>query len=324
MQNLTPLVSVVVPTYNQEAYIAETLQSILNQTYTNLEIIVSDDGSTDRTQEIILWFTEIDSRIKPFFSSQNKGIPYNFNRAFDACTGEWIAFFSGDDIMLPEKIAKQIDFVLKNPTVSFLMHEVELFDQATERTLYIHRDQKKLKIPRNTLDWALPTKWLFEKRHLSVLPTSTLAHRSYYLQSRYNERFRFKHELLFHIENHAKQPNAVWAVLPEVLSRYRVHSENFTNNKEYNSAREEEKFLIHAVVMEKYPQIFKKSQNFIHFTMFENLLFYEIAKKDKKYFFQFYREAGFIKFVYLIFCMFLKKYNLLFPFFKIFRKVFGI
>jgi len=319
MNNHKQLVSVVVPTFNQERFIAETLQSIVNQTYKNLEILVSDDGSTDRTVEIINTFAQKDSRIKPFFSTKNRGIPYNFNRAFDACAGEFVAFFSGDDLMYANKIEQQVHFLNQNSSVDLVMHEVEIFDSQSGSLISVHKNTPDSKIPDSPLQWLFPTKWVFNKKYSSILPTSILARSSYYLKARYDERFKYKHELLFHLENYLHSPKSKWAVLPEILGKYRQHIDNFTNNKELSKLREEEKFLIHALVLQKYPQVSAYSRNFIHFTMFENLLFYEFQKKNKYYLKQFYLEAGFWKFSYLYFCLFLKKMNLLFPFFKIFR-----
>ncbi len=324
MNHYKPLVSVVVPTYNQERFIAETMQSIVSQTYTNLEIIISDDGSTDQTVEIIKSFAQKDSRIKPFFSKKNNGIPFNFNRAFDACKGELVAFFSGDDLMHAHKIERQVDFLVRNIDVDLVMHEVEIFDSLTGNLIYTHQNTPETKIPTSPLQWLFPTKWLFYKKYSSILPTSILARSEYYLQARYDQRFKYKHELLFHLENHMLKPQSKWAFLPEVLGKYRQHPDNFTNNKELSKLREEEKFLIHALALQKYPQIAAYSQSFIHFTMFENLLFYQYKAKNKHYLKQFYIEAGFWKFIYLYFCMFLKKINLLFPFFKLFRIILRI
>lgn len=318
------LVSVVIPTYNQEKFIVETINSVINQTYKNLEIIISDDCSTDKTIEIINRFAQTDSRIKTFFSNENKGIPFNFNRAFDQCTGEFVAFFSGDDLMHETKIEKQVQFLNENKAYDLLMHEVEIFDSETNKTLSVHKDTAELKIPRSPMDWLFPTKWLFTKKYIGVLPTSCLARSEYYLHSRYDSRFRYKHELLFHLDNYMNKPESKWALLPEILGKYRVHENNFTNNAELSKVREEEKFLIHAIVLEKYPKVTKKSRSFIHFVMFENLLFYNFSKKDNTYLRQFYQEAGVVKFVYLLFAKFLKNRNVLFPFFKVIRFIFRI
>lgn len=324
MKKKNSLVSVVIPTYNQEEFITETLNSVINQTYKNLEIIISDDCSKDNTIKIIKEFAVKDARIKTFFSKENKGIPSNFNRAFDNCTGEFVAFFSGDDLMHPTKIEKQVQFLHKNEDHDLVMHEVDKFDSITNKTISIHKNTDKLTIPSSPINWLFPTKWLFYKKYTAILPTSCLARSKYYLHARYDERFKYKHELLFHLNNYMNKPNAKWGVIPEILGRYRIHENNFTNNTELAKLRDEEKFLIHAIVLEKYPTLVKKSRSFIHFTMFENLLFFEFEKKNKKYLKQFFHEAGIVKFTYLLICKLLKQLNILFPLFKIIRFIFRI
>lgn len=324
MNTENPLVSVIVPTYNQEEFIEETLNSIIKQSYENLEIIVSDDASTDKTPSIIKAFAEKDKRIHAFFSEQNKGISGNFNKAFDACTGEYITFFSGDDIMLPQKIEKQVRFLEQNKDCPLVMHQVEIFNSETGEINTIHKNTNELKVPKTPIEWAFPTKWFYKKHYTGLLPTSFTARAPYYLSSRYDVRLRYKHELLFHLDIYMKNPKTEWKMIPEVLSRYRVHDNNFTKNKNLLKLREQEKFLIHAIVMEKYPALAKQSRSFIHFTMFENILFFNFLEKDKNYLTQFLREAGVFKFIYLQFSRILHQFNLLFPVFKVIRLLFRV
>lgn len=100
----SPLVSVVIPAYNAEEYIEETLQSVLTQTYKNIEVIVVDDGSTDRTLQII---NKYKSDLM-LITQKNKGVSVARNTAVDKAMGEWIAFIDADDIWFPKKIAEQV------------------------------------------------------------------------------------------------------------------------------------------------------------------------------------------------------------------------
>ena len=93
-----PIVSVNIPVYNDEKYIGETLLSALNQTYRDLEIVVVDDGSTDRTAEIIKSFS--DSRIKYYYQT-NQGIGATRNKAIEHSSGKYIAFLDHDDLWMP-------------------------------------------------------------------------------------------------------------------------------------------------------------------------------------------------------------------------------
>lgn len=119
MNEVTPLVSVVVITYNSSQYIKETLESVKAQTYRNIELIVSDDCSTDNTVKIIKDWIELN---KNYFrrallveTPKNTGVAPNVNRGIRQANGEWIKGLSGDDQLLPDSIKDYIEFVTKNP-----------------------------------------------------------------------------------------------------------------------------------------------------------------------------------------------------------------
>ena len=101
-----PLVSVLMPAYNSELYIAEAIQSILNQTYQNIELIIFDDGSSDKTRQVIQVFT--DPRIIKVLSDQNYGVVRARNEMIDRTTGKYIALMDADDIADPTRLEKQV------------------------------------------------------------------------------------------------------------------------------------------------------------------------------------------------------------------------
>ena len=108
------MVSIITPAYNSEKFIAETILSVLAQSYQDWEMIIVDDGSTDRTSEIVSSFQEKDSRIKYFYNATNKGSAFSRNLALQNAKGKWIAFLDSDDLWHPEKLEKQIEFMTKN------------------------------------------------------------------------------------------------------------------------------------------------------------------------------------------------------------------
>lgn len=109
-----PLVSIVLPMYNAEKTIAECLDSIIGQTYTNIEIIVIDDGSTDNSVEVVNQY--MDKRIKIYRYKHN--YIANLNRGFLRCNGKYIARMDSDDRMCPTRIEKQVDVLENHPNVS--------------------------------------------------------------------------------------------------------------------------------------------------------------------------------------------------------------
>lgn len=108
------LVSIITACYNSEKYISGTLTSVLNQTYQNWELLVVDDCSTDSTVSIINNFAKVDARIKVFQLSNNSGAAVARNKAIEEAGGRFMAFLDSDDIWLPQKLEKQIAFMLNN------------------------------------------------------------------------------------------------------------------------------------------------------------------------------------------------------------------
>lgn len=105
-----PLVSIVLPTYNGEEYISRAIQSIINQTYTNWELIIVNDCSTDSTLEIINNFSKQDSRIKIINNDKNMKLPASLNRGFKEANGEYYTWTSDDNEYYPEAIEKMVNF----------------------------------------------------------------------------------------------------------------------------------------------------------------------------------------------------------------------
>lgn len=109
-----PLVSVVIPAYNAEKFIRDTLESVRSQTYQTIEIIVVDDGSTDQTAAIVESFSQRDPRIQ-LFRQANAGVVMARNHAIQAARGEYIAPLDADDIWYPQKLEKQVHCFLRSP-----------------------------------------------------------------------------------------------------------------------------------------------------------------------------------------------------------------
>lgn len=107
-------VSIIMPNYNCEKFVAETLDSVLAQTYNNWELLIVDDCSTDNSVKIIRDYCEKDERIKLFINDKNSGAAASRNRALREASGKWIAFLDSDDLWLPQKLEKQISFMNEN------------------------------------------------------------------------------------------------------------------------------------------------------------------------------------------------------------------
>jgi glycosyltransferase involved in cell wall biosynthesis len=111
-----PKVSVVMPVYNGELYLREAIDSILNQTFSDFELIVMDDGSTDRSVEIVQTYT--DPRIKLIANPVNQGIRFIANQLNQLAQAEYIARMDCDDISLPHRLAKQVEYLDRHPDIA--------------------------------------------------------------------------------------------------------------------------------------------------------------------------------------------------------------
>jgi len=109
-----PLISVIMPVYNSEKYLAKAIESILNQTYRNFEFLIINDGSNDSSVEIIKRYAKKDERIILINRKENKGIVYSLIEGINQARGEFVARMDADDISLPNRFEVQIEYMIKN------------------------------------------------------------------------------------------------------------------------------------------------------------------------------------------------------------------
>jgi teichuronic acid biosynthesis glycosyltransferase TuaG len=126
---MQPEVSIVTPMYNAELLVEETAASVLKQTYTNFEWLIVDDCSTDSSALIVRKIAEQDPRISLYCLEENKGPMYARNYAFKRATGRYIALIDSDDIWMPDKLEKQLNFMLmKNAALTYTAYRKILLD----------------------------------------------------------------------------------------------------------------------------------------------------------------------------------------------------
>lgn len=130
---INPLISVILPVYNAQEYLKESIDSILNQTYKNFEFIIINDGSIDKSEEIVLSYN--DSRIK-YFSQKNLGLAGTLNVALNYATGIYIARQDQDDISHKERLQKQVDYLEKNPSILLLGTRAKIFSSSQKNYGY--------------------------------------------------------------------------------------------------------------------------------------------------------------------------------------------
>ena len=162
MQN--KLVSVIIPVYNVEKYVEEAIQSILNQTYKNLEIIVIDDGSKDSTYQLVKKLQKKDNRIKLYKNEKNFKIVKTLNLALSLANGEYIARMDGDDISAPDRIEQKVQFLEDNneyDLVGCSMKAIDTQGNNIGQTIHFQNENLLLK----TLKYVTPVShiWVAKK-----------------------------------------------------------------------------------------------------------------------------------------------------------------
>lgn len=216
MENLynNQLVSVIIPVYNAEKYIKETLQSALQQSYKPIEIICVDDCSKDGSAQLITDMQKKHSEIRYYCQEKNMGAAVARNTALQIAQGRYVAFLDSDDLWEPEKLNKQLSF-MRNKQISFCYTAIEMMDE-NNRVL-----KGKRKIPS-----SINYKGLL--RNTAIATSSVVVDRNYFGD--------FQMPL-----RRSGQDYATWLSLlrngenaygiDEVLVRYRVGSSSLSSNK---------------------------------------------------------------------------------------------
>jgi glycosyltransferase involved in cell wall biosynthesis len=146
----TPLVSVIVITFNSENHVVETLESVKNQTYANIELIISDDYSTDTTINLCeAWIDQNRHRFRKTYilkAERNRGVSENCNSAWPHAEGIWLKYIAGDDILLPHAIDSYTSFVNCNREINVVVAGLQFFGERNE-TLIFDKSFNRLSAP---------------------------------------------------------------------------------------------------------------------------------------------------------------------------------
>jgi len=204
------MVSVIMPVYNSEKYVSSAIHSILTQTYTDFELLIFNDGSTDNSREIILQFN--DPRIKLFDYDTNAGIVNRLNTGIEEAIGKYIARMDADDISLPRRFEMQVDYLENNPGIGLCgawIFEITNSDDPRQKKLYKYvqdHEQICIKLLRHN-SFAHPVVML----RRSILMEHNLRYEQEFFPSEdYRLWIRLKHVTRFYN-------------IPETLLHYRIH-----------------------------------------------------------------------------------------------------
>lgn len=217
MQESNPLVSVVIAAYNSESFIKETLDSVLSQTYRNLEILVCDDASSDRTVDIVKSYKEKDERIILIENRENLGISLNMNNGICNAKGKYIAILDADDWAYPYRIKEQVKTMEEDKDIvlcSGFMHicDEDLNIKTVRKYPLADKDIRKAIVRYNPISHPA-SMW----KRSALLKTSL-----------YNERLHINrdYDLLVRISEFGKYRN-----IPKPLIKYRVRKDSETGKR---------------------------------------------------------------------------------------------
>lgn len=244
-----PLVSIAIITYNQKDFLRECIESCLSQDYPNLEIVIGDDASSDGTQDMLRSYSKIyPNKFVLCLSPVNQGITNNSNAVHFACSGKYIAWIGGDDLMLPTKISRQVEFMEENQNCSICYHDLDVFDSATNRTLYKFSKKNK---PREGGISVLIKYGVFNGA------CSTMVRRDQTPLSGFNTNIPVASDWLFWVESLAQGGTINY--INDVLGRYRRHSGNVTAKQSNIRQGTVDHLNSCNYILAKYPKYFKNA-----------------------------------------------------------------
>ena len=216
-------ISIGIPIYNAEKYLADTIRSVISQTYSNWELILLDDGSTDRSLEIAKDFATSDHRIRLIFDGNNKKLPYRLNQLITESKGDYIARMDADDIMHPERLETQFDFLRNN--INFDLVSSGLISIDNNNQVKGFRCVNEL-----YYDFIMP------KLSYPVVHPSIMARKSWFERNQYSEKYPRAED--FELWTRSIRSNDFkMAVLPDLLLYYREEG-NLSLDKIINSYKD--------------------------------------------------------------------------------------
>ena len=207
------LVSIIMPSWNTGEFITESIRSVLNQTYTNWELIIIDDCSSDDTDQIVESIN--DERIKYLKNEKNCGAALTRNRGLREARGEWIAFLDSDDLWMPEKLEHQIDFMKKNGySLSFTEYE-KIDEDSKPLNIYVSGPKKVNKNKMYNYDYIGQLTMMYSAKEFGLIQIKDI---------RKNNDYAIRLQLY-------KKPETCAYLLEENLAKYRVRKVSISHDK---------------------------------------------------------------------------------------------
>jgi glycosyltransferase involved in cell wall biosynthesis len=242
---MRPAVSVILPVYNAEKYIAQSIQSIIDQTFTNFELIILDDGSIDNTRMVVASFT--DSRIKLLLNEKNSGLAFTLNKGVQYARGQYIARMDGDDLAHPQRFEKQVAYLDNHPDVCMIDCIMDYIDENGNLLHQVNATE----VTEQQIRKAMPQKNCLG--HSSIMIRKNIL-----LKYPYNHVGNEDYDLWLRLLANGYKIHK----LPEKLLLYRIHDTSYTKAALntglhfFRQARTKKQFLLGQVFEKKKISLF--------------------------------------------------------------------
>jgi len=311
-----PLVSIIMTSYNHEKFISIAIKSVLNQTVTDLELIIIDDASKDDSRQIIKDYSKKDGRIKTVFHGENRGIAKTLNEGIEKAVGTYIAFIGSDDVWHKDKIQKQIDILMKNEDL-IVWSEGEIIDNNGNPTGELFTQKQgasKKKKSGNIFEILLLGNFIFG--------SSMIFKRKNAKDIRFNEALKYLNDHQYYVDLAKKYE---YFFFSESLAMYRIHGGNTILSDEEGWQRD--RIIINDYFLQRYAdEISDKLKGKILLTSSEVFSLFGEKAKTLQYVYQAIRLNPFyLKNLYYLFFAFTNKnwfiYNYLRRFYKKFKNL---
>jgi len=216
---MQPLVTVLIPVYNREQYIHQAVTSILSQSFTDYELLIMDDGSTDNTLKIINSFQ--DKRIHVHHSSVNRGIEATVNEGINKAKGKYIARMDADDISLPDRLQMQVSYLERHPETDILGSAIQVLkDKRPGKIRFAPRTDQEIRV-----------QMLF---HNPLFNPTVMARKHIIEHTPCPYGFRYAEDYKHWVD---LADSATFGNLDKVLLQYRIHKQQVTSTGEVESRK---------------------------------------------------------------------------------------
>lgn len=275
--NNYPQISIIIPVYNRAHLVHETLNSIINQTFTNWECIVVDDGSTDKSIEVLKEFSLKDNRIKYYKrpNSKPKGANACRNYGFELSNGEFINWFDSDDLMMPQKLESQVK-QLADSNLQFIVCQTLVFQNTKENILGLRKERIYSEDFFND----------FITNDIKWLTQAPLIKRQFIIDNdlSFDESLHQSQERDFFIKVLSKVDNYLYDNEPLVL--FRKHNKSISFGK-YSVLKEKSNFNVQYNILKNYQEKLSRKSRKILVKTLKRSLKNAIRNNEKKLYIEF-------------------------------------